>query len=155
MEIDADNRRLALGHKQLEDNPWDVFETIFVEDSIHQGTVLSINDKGAMIGLPYGVEGFNPIKLLVKADKTNAQVEEVLDFKVVEFSKDLKRIVVSHAYTHMEDKRTKEKVTKVTKAEEQEDTKKAVKKMKDTQEKTTLGDISALSDLKNEMDAKK
>ncbi|MHB8261839.1 MAG: 30S ribosomal protein S1 [Bacteroidia bacterium] len=157
MEIDADNRRLALGHKQLEDNPWDVFETVFVEESIHQGTVLSINEKGAMIGLPYGVEGFNPIKLLVKADKTNAQVEEVLDFKIVEFSKDLKRIVVSHAYTHLEDKR-KPKVAKednATKAEEQEETKKAVKKMKDTQERTTLGDISALSDLKNEMDAKK
>jgi len=83
MEIDADNRRLSLGHKQLEENPWDVFETIFTEDSVHTGTVLSINDKGAVIGLPYGVEGFNPIKHLVKADKTQAKAEEVLEFKVL------------------------------------------------------------------------
>ena len=100
LEIDAENRRLSLGHKQLEENPWDVFETIFTEDSVHKGTVLSVNDKGAVIGLPYGVEGFNPSKHLIKADKKQAQVEEVLDFKVIEFNKDSKRIVVSHARTH-------------------------------------------------------
>lgn len=155
MEIDADNRRLSLGHKQLEENPWDVFETVFTEDSLHTGTVLSINDKGAVIGLPYGVEGFCPIKHMVKADKKQAQVEEVLEFKVLEFNKDSKRILVSHARTHEEEKRAHEKSTKSAKAEEHEETQKAVKKVKDTQEKTTLGDISALSDLKNEMDAKK
>lgn len=155
LEIDAENRRLSLGHKQLEENPWDVFETIFTEDSVHTGTVLSINDKGAVIGLPYGVEGFNPIKHLVKADKKQAQVEEVLDFKVIEFNKDSKRIVVSHARTHEEEKRAHEKAEKTAKADEKEETKKAVKKVKDTQEKTTLGDISALSDLKDKMDAKK
>ena len=155
MEIDAENRRLSLGHKQLEENPWDVFETVFTEDSVHQGTILSINDKGAVIGLPYGVEGFCPGKHLIKADKKPAQVEEVLDFKVLEFSKDSKRILVSHARTHEEEKRAHEKTAKVAKAEEHDETQKAVKKVKDTQEKTTLGDISALSDLKNEMDAKK
>ncbi len=155
MEIDADNRRLSLGHKQLEENPWDVFETIFTEDSVHTGTVLSVNDKGAVIGLPYGVEGFNPSKHLIKADKTQAKAEEVLEFKVLEFSKDSKRILVSHARTHEEEKRAHEKTVKATKAAEQDETQKAVKKVKDTQEKTTLGDISALSDLKNEMDAKK
>ena len=155
LEIDAENRRLSLGHKQLEENPWDVFETIFTEDSVHKGTVLSVNDKGAVIGLPYGVEGFNPSKHLIKADKKQAQVEEVLDFKVIEFNKDSKRIVVSHARTHEEEKRAHEKAEKAVKAEEKEETKKAVKKVKDTQERTTLGDISALSDLKDKMDAKK
>ncbi len=155
MEIDADNRRLSLGHKQLEENPWDVFETIFTEDSVHTGTVLSVNDKGAVIGLPYGVEGFNPSKHLIKADKTQAKAEEVLEFKVLEFNKDSKRILVSHARTHEEEKRAHEKTVKATKAAEHDETQKAVKKVKDTQEKTTLGDISALSDLKNEMDAKK
>jgi len=155
LEIDAENRRLSLGHKQLEENPWDVFETIFTEDSVHKGTVLSVNDKGAVIGLPYGVEGFNPSKHLIKADKKQAQVEEVLDFKVIEFNKDSKRIVVSHARTHEEEKRAHEKAEKVAKADEKEETKKAVKKVKDTQERTTLGDISALSDLKDKMDAKK
>jgi len=155
LEIDAENRRLSLGHKQLEENPWDVFETIFTEDSVHTGTVLSVNDKGAVIGLPYGVEGFNPSKHLIKADKKQAGVEEVLEFKVIEFNKDSKRIVVSHARTHEEEKRAHEKAEKTAKADEKEETKKAVKKVKDTQERTTLGDISALSDLKDKMDAKK
>ncbi len=156
LEIDAENRRLSLGHKQLEENPWDVFETVFTVDSVHRGTVTTINDKGAVIGLPYGVEGFCPIKHLVKADKKQAALEEVLDFKVLEFSKDSKRILVSHARTHEEGtKYTPEKTEKAVKAGEQDDTKKAVKKMKDTQEKTTLGDISALSDLKDKMDGKK
>lgn len=155
LEIDAENRRLSLGHKQLEENPWDVFETVFTPDSVHRGTVVSINDKGAVIGLPYGVEGFCPIKHLVKADKKQAQLEEVLDFKVLEFSKDSKRILVSHARTHEAarfDERNAEKAQKNADADE---TKKAVKKMKETQEKTTLGDISALSDLKDKMEGKK
>src|SRR6201987_2456946 len=139
LEIDAENRRLSLGHKQLEENPWDVFETIFTEDSVHKGTVLSVNDKGAVIDLPYGVEGFNPSKHLIKADKKQAQVEEVLDFKVIEFNKDSKRIVVSHARTHEGGAHLTEKTNdKATKAAESDETKKAVKKVKDTQEKTTL-----------------
>ena len=156
LEIDADNRRLSLGHKQLEENPWDVFETVFAIDSIHSGTVTSINDKGATIGLTYGVEGFCPTKHLVKLDKKQAQLEEVLDFKVIEFNKDSKRIVVSHARTHEGGNSITDKVTeRATKSSDAEDTKKAVKKVKDTQEKTTLGDISALSDLKDKMDGKK
>jgi small subunit ribosomal protein S1 len=155
LEIDAENRRLSLGHKQLEENPWDVFETVFTIDSVHRGTVTSINEKGAVIGLPYGVEGFCPIKHLVKADKKQAQLEEVLDFKVLEFSKDSKRILVSHARTHEEGRFTENKPDKSSRAAEADETKKAVKKMKETQEKTTLGDISALSDLKDKMDGKK
>jgi small subunit ribosomal protein S1 len=154
LEIDGENRRLSLGHKQLEDNPWDVFETVFTIDSVHQGTITSINDKGATINLTYGVEGFCPSRHLNKADGTTAKVEDVMDFKVIEFSKESKRIVVSHARLHEEVKEEAKKVEKATKSAESDDTKKAVKKMKDNQEKTTLGDISALSDLKNKMDGK-
>ncbi|MFZ9454806.1 MAG: 30S ribosomal protein S1, partial [Bacteroidia bacterium] len=115
LEIDGENRRLSLGHKQVEENPWDVFETVFTIDSVHNGTVLNVNDKGAMIGLPYCVEGFCPARHLVKADGKTAKVEEVIEFKVIEFSKDAKRIVVSHARLHEEVKeegRKKEKASK-------------------------------------------
>jgi len=154
LEIDGENRRLSLGHKQLEENPWDVFETVFTVDSVHQGTVLNVNDKGATIGLTYGVEGFCPSRHLNKVDNTSLKAEEVADFKVIEFSKDAKRIVVSHARLHEEVKEEVKKADKATKAADAEDTKKAVKKVKDNQEKTTLGDISALSDLKNKMEGK-
>jgi small subunit ribosomal protein S1 len=154
LEIDGENRRLSLGHKQLEDNPWDVFETVFTIDSVHQGTVTSVNDKGATVNLTYGVEGFCPSRHLNKADGTQVKVDEVIDFKVIEFSKESKRIVVSHARLHEEVKEEAKKVEKANKSAESDDTKKAVKKMKDNQEKTTLGDISALSDLKNKMDGK-
>ena len=155
LEIDGENRRLSLGHKQLEDNPWDVFETVFTIDSIHNGTVMSVNDKGAIIGLPYGVEGFCPARHLAKADGTTAKAEEVLEFKVIEFSKDAKRIVVSHARLHEEVKEEAKKADKAAKKADYEEAKKAVKKVKDNVEKTTLGDISALSDLKDKMDGKK
>ncbi|MES2567998.1 MAG: 30S ribosomal protein S1 [Bacteroidota bacterium] len=155
LEIDGENRRLSLGHKQLEDNPWDVFETVFTIDSVHQGTVTSVNDKGATVGLTYGVEGFCPSRHLAKADGTTLKAEEVADFKVIEFSKESKRIVVSHARLHEEVKDEVRKVEKASKAAESDETKKAVKKMKDNQQQTTLGDISALSDLKDKMDGKK
>jgi small subunit ribosomal protein S1 len=155
LEIDGENRRLSLGHKQLEENPWDVFETVFTIDSVHSGTVLNVNDKGATIGLTYGVEGFCPSRHLNKVDGTSLKAEEVADFKVIEFSKDAKRIVVSHARLHEEVKDEARKVEKSTKKADFEESKKAVKKVKDNQEKTTLGDISALSDLKDKLDAKK
>ncbi len=155
LEIDGENRRLSLGHKQLEENPWDVFETVFTVDSVHKGTVMSVNDKGATIGLPYGVEGFAPSRHLNKADGTQAKAEEVLDFKVIEFSKESKRIVVSHARLHEEVKEEARKADKAVKKADFEESKKAVKKVKDSQEKTTLGDISALSDLKDKLDGKK
>lgn len=155
LEIDGENRRLSLGHKQLEENPWDVFETIFTVDSIHKGTVLSVNDKGATIGLPYGVEGFAPLRHLNKTDGTQAKAEEVLDFKVIEFSKESKRIVVSHARLHEEVKEEARRADKASKKADFEESKKAVKKVKDSQEKTTLGDISALSDLRDKLEGKK
>lgn len=155
LEVDGENRRLSLGHKQLEENPWDVFETVFTIDSIHKGTVMNVNDKGATIGLPYGVEGFCPARHLAKAEGGSAKAEEVLDFKVIEFSKDAKRIVVSHARLHEEVKEDARRAEKAAKKADFEDSKKAVKKVKDNQEKTTLGDISALSDLRDKMDANK
>ena len=97
LEIDKDNRRLSLGHKQLEENPWDVFETIFTVGSIHEGTIVEMLEKGAVIALPYGVEGFATPKHLVKEDGTQAQVDEKLNFKVIEFNKDSKRIILSHS----------------------------------------------------------
>ncbi len=154
LEIDGENRRLSLGHKQLEENPWDVFETVFTLDSVHQGTVISVNDKGATIGLTYGVEGFCPARHLVKADGSSVKAEEVADFKVIEFSKDAKRIVVSHARLHEEVKEEAKKAEKASKAADAEEAKKAVKRVKDSQEKTTLGDISALSALKDKMEGK-
>jgi small subunit ribosomal protein S1 len=150
LDSDRENRRLSLGHKQLEENPWDVFETIFNEGSVHQGTIISINDKGAVVSLPYGVEGFAPSKHLIKEDGTNAKVEDVLDFKVIEFSKDSKKIIVSHARTHEAEKPG----DKGVKENAENDTKKAVKKIKDNLEKSTLGDLSILSNLKTEMEEK-
>jgi small subunit ribosomal protein S1 len=152
LEIDGENRRLSLGHKQLEENPWDVFETVFTIDSVHQGTVMNVNDKGAIIGLPYGVEGFCPARHLAKAEGGSLKAEEKADFKVIEFSKDAKRIVVSHARLHEEIKDEVRKTEKSNKKADADATSKAVKKVKDNQEKTTLGDISALSDLKNKLD---
>src|SRR5664279_5334723 len=96
LEIDKENRRLSLGHKQLEENPWDVFETIFTIDSVHEGTIVELMDKGAVIALPYGVEGFATSKHLIKQDGTSAKADEKLEFKVIEFSKSAKRIVLSH-----------------------------------------------------------
>ncbi len=152
LEIDAENRKLSLGHKQLEENPWDVFESIFTLDSVHQGTVMNIMDKGAVIALPYGVEGFAPTRHLQKADGTSAKVDETLDFKVLEFNKENKKIIVSHSRM-FEDVAGPEKTERTDgKKSAPKTDKTAVKKVKDSVEKTTLGDISALSDLKNEME---
>jgi small subunit ribosomal protein S1 len=151
LEIDKDNRRLSLGHKQLEENPWDVFENLFVIDSIHEGTVVEVFDKGAIIALPYGVEGFVTPKHLVKEDGLMAKVEEKLMFKVIEFNKSAKKIIVSHSRVFEDEKRASE--VQVKKAET-ETTKKATRKVKSNLEKTTLGDISELAALKEEMEEK-
>ncbi len=152
LEIDGENRRLSLGHKQLEENPWEVFETIFTLDSVHEGTVLSIMEKGGIIALPYGVEGFAPTRHLVKPDGSALKVDEKENFKVLEFSKDSKKIIVSHAKLH-DDKVALDKVEENTaKKETEKAEKKAVKKVKENIEKSTLGDISALSNLKSEME---
>jgi len=151
LEIDKENRRLSLGHKQLEENPWDVFETIFTVGSLHEGVVVEMVDKGAVVELPYGVKGFSTPKHLVKEDGTQAKQDEKLQFKVIEFNKDAKRIIVSHS-------RVFEDAQKAAVVEEAP--KKARKSKKDAEpiiEKTTLGDLDILSELKDKMvaDAKK
>ena len=154
LEIDGENRRLSLGHKQLEDNPWDVFETVFTIGSTHKGTVTSVNDKGATVSLTYGVEGFCPNRLLGKEDKTTPKVDEQLDFVVTEFSKDAKRIVVSHRAVWDAEKEALIKAEKEARKAEHAESKKAVKKVKDNVEKTTLGDIESLAALKDKLDNK-
>jgi small subunit ribosomal protein S1 len=150
LEIDKENRRLSLGHKQLEENPWDVFETIFTLDSVHEGTVVEVFDKGAVVALPYGVEGFVTPKHLVKADGSSAKVEEKLMFKVIEFNKSAKKIIVSHSRVYEDEKRASEAPVKTDVAS----SKKAPRKQKTASEKTTLGDISQLAALKEEMEEK-
>ena len=151
LDIDVDNRRLSLGHKQLEENPWDVFESVFSVGSIHSGTIVNMNDKGAIVALPYGVEGFAPLRHLTKEDGTHAKEEEILDFKVIEFSKDNKKIILSHAKVHQDiiggEKKGEFEDNKKTK----DSPKKTVKKLKDNLEKTTLGDIESLANLKADM----
>jgi small subunit ribosomal protein S1 len=147
LDIDVDNRRLSLGHKQLEENPWDVFESVFSVGSVHSGTIVSMNEKGAIVALPYGVEGFAPMRHLGKQDGTPAKEEEVLDFRVIEFSKDNKKIILSHSRTHQEGPGDKSRDGEAKK--KTHFTKKAVKKIKDNLEKTTLGDIDALASLKS------
>ena len=143
LELDAENRRLALGHKQLEENPWNTFETIFTPGSIHKGTILSKNDKGAIIELPYGIEGFSATKQLIKEDNKAAETGESLDFKVLEFSKDDKKIVLSHTKAYTEG--ATEEVAEKKKAPRAKTSKPA------EAEKSTLGDIEALSALKEQM----
>ena len=153
LDIDGENRRLSLGHKQIEENPWDIFETIFNIDSVHQGTIISVMDKGAIISMPYGVEAFCPTRHMIKENGKPAKVEEVLDFKVLEFSKELKKIIVSHTRL-VEDAANAEKAAaNEGKKSEEEATKKTVKKMKDSIEKTTLGDMDVLSNLKTDLEA--
>jgi small subunit ribosomal protein S1 len=149
LDIDKDNRRLSLGHKQLEENPWDVFETIFTVDSIHEGTVVELFDKGAVIALPYGVEGFATPRHLTREDKEPVKVDDKLPFKVIEFSKTAKRIILSHSRVWEDVKRAEEKDSKKSQSGK---TAKAVKSVNENVEKTTLGDISDLAALKTKME---
>ncbi len=155
LEIDKANRRLSLGHKQLEENPWDVFETIFTVDSIHEGTIVELLDKGAVIQLEYGVEGFATPKHLVKEDGSQAQLNEKLQFKVIEFNKENKRIILSHSRIFEDVQRAAARDAKKDKAP------RAAKKASETPviqnqaASTTLGDIDALAELKAKMEGEK
>ena len=152
LELDAENRKLALGHKQLEENPWNTFETLFSVGSIHKGTIVSKNDKGVMVELQYGIEGFCASKNLVKEDGKLGEQGETLDFRVTEFSKDERKITLTHS-----------RLNDAPAADEKKESKKAasgskqktVKEVNKEVEKSTLGDISALSDLKDKMNDKK
>ena len=146
LEIDKENRRLSLGHKQLEENPWDVYETIFTVDSIHEGKIVELMDKGAVVALQHNIEGFATPKHLVKEDGSQAQANETLSFKVIEFNKEAKRIILSHSRIFEDE----QKATEV--AEPKKAAKKAAKKEEmPTIEKTTLGDLEGLAALKEEL----
>ncbi len=147
LEIDKENRRLSLGHKQLEENPWDVFETIFTVGSVHEGTIIEMLDKGAVISLPYGVEGFATPKHLVKEDGSQAQQDEKLEFKIIEFNKEAKRIILSHSRIFEDKQKTSKKEEKRTRQPKEE-----VSTSTGAMEKTTLGDIEELAALKEKLE---
>ena len=149
LEVDTENRRLSLGHKQLEENPWDVFETVFTIGSVHKGTITSINDKGAVVALPYGIEGFAFNRNLLKEDKTTAKVDEVLDFMVVDFSKEAKKIHLSHTKTWQASKDDEERM----KEESARKQAKEIAKINESNvEKATLGDLDVLQSLKEDLE---
>ena len=153
LEIDKENRRLSLGHKQLEENPWDVFETVFTVGSIHEGTIIEMLDKGAVVALPYGVEGFATPKHLVKEDGSQAQLDEKLEFKVIEFNKDAKRIILSHSRIFEDAAKAEEKAEK--KATKKSSKKEEAPMIQNQAASTTLGDIDALAALKEQLEGKK
>jgi small subunit ribosomal protein S1 len=146
LELDKENRKLSLGHKQLEENPWDVFETVFSEGSTHQGTVIKVEAKsGAVVSLPYGVEGYAPARHLKKEGGDKAKLDEILDFVVLEFDKNSKKIIVSHTATFEAEVEAKKSSDKATAS-------KAVNKVNSNSNKATLGDLGALADLKNKLE---
>ncbi|MCH5177285.1 MAG: 30S ribosomal protein S1 [Prevotellaceae bacterium] len=156
LDIDKENRRLSLGHKQLEENPWNNFETIFTQDSVHHGKIIEVLDKGAVIQLEHGVEGFATPKHLVKEDGSQAQLGEELDFKVIEFNKDAKRIILSHSrifedVARAEAREAKKAAVAAKKATRKE--KEAAPVIQNKAASTTLGDIDALAALKANMEA--
>ncbi len=153
LDIDKENRRLSLGHKQLEENPWDVFETVFTVGSIHEGTITEMVEKGAIIALPYGVEGFATPRHLVKEDGTQAKVDEKLPFRVIEFNKSQKRIIVSHSRTYEEAKATDEKERKPRQKKAAANNNATAARKVEAKEITTLGDIASLAALKGKMEA--
>ena len=153
LEIDKDNRRLSLGHKQLEENPWNEFENQFSVDSVHEGTITEMTDKGAVVSLGENVEGFAPTRHLTKEDGSMPVVGEKLPFRVIEFSKATKRITLSHTRVYEEVRRAEKNAEKADKKAAAEATKSSVKKINASVEKTTLGDIAGLAQLKDAMEA--
>lgn len=153
LEIDKENRRLSLGHKQLEENPWDVFETIFTVGSVHEGTIIEMMEKGAVISLPYGVEGFATPKHLVKEDGTQAQLDEKIQFKVIEFNKDAKRIILSHSRIFEDEQKAKrqEAASEQRRQRRAEATASTPSFATPSVEKSTLGDIEELAALKEKL----
>lgn len=152
LDVDQEIRRLSLGHKQLEENPWDVFESIFTVGSIQQGTIISTSDKGVIVSLPYGVEGFCPNRHLKKEDGTTAKVDETLDFKVIEFSKENKKIILSHSRIWEDKQNVAAEVETAEKEKAAKNTKRAVKQINDNVERTTLGDLDVLATLKENLE---
>lgn len=152
LEIDRENRRLSLGHKQLEENPWDVFETVFELGSVHKGTVTSVGDKGAVIALPYGIEGFCPTRHSKKENGAKLAVEDNLDFVVLEFNKESRKIIVSHTRIFEEDAKEKADMEKKAAVQNKEAASRAVESLNKKSEKSTLGDLDSLAALKASME---
>ncbi|KAF0130454.1 MAG: small subunit ribosomal protein S1 [Bacteroidetes bacterium] len=152
LDVDEENRRLSLGHKQLEENPWDVFESIFTVGSVHQGTIIGTSDKGMIVSLPYGVEGFAPNRHLKKEDGSQAKNDETMDFKVIEFSKENKKIILSHSRIHEDQAFVARNAEAEGKNTDQKNTKRAVKIINENLERTTLGDLDVLAGLKEDLE---
>lgn len=151
LEIDEENRKMSLGHKQLEENPWDSFETVFPEGSYHEATVLRKDDRGMIVQMPYGLEAYAPLKLMKKEDGTMADVDETLTVKVVEFNREDKRIMVSHSrYVTDVRREAKDQVVK-ERQEERRETTSAVKKTQANVKQSTLGDLSAFEQLREQL----
>ena len=154
LEIDKENRRLSLGHKQLEENPWNAIEQQYAVDTVHNGTIAELNDKGAVVTLAENVEGFAPAKQLVKEDGTTLKAGETAEFKVIDFSKATKRITLSHSRLFEEARRAEVAAEKAERKAAAEATKSSVKKIQQAVERTTLGDIAGLAELKAQMEKK-
>ena len=154
LEVDNENHRLSLGHKQLDENPWDAFETLFALGSVHEGTILKVEEKSAIIALPYGVEGYAPIKQLYKEDKKTAKEDEILPFRVTEFNKENKRIVLSHTAVWKNEVEVKQVDERKTKTDEKDKATKAAKKNNDSNEKSTFADVEGLMALKESLESK-
>lgn len=152
LEIDKENRRLSLGHKQLEENPWDVFEGVFTEGSVHEGTIIELLDKGAVVQLPYGVEGFATPKHLVKQDGSHAQAGEKLEFKVIEFNKDSKRIILSHSRTFEDAQRAEARAERKAQRAKAPKKEEATPAIQNQIASNSLGDNDALAALKAKME---
>ena len=152
LEIDKDNRRLSLGHKQIEENPWDVFETVFTEGSVHEGTITELHDKGAVVQLQYGVEGFVTPRHLVKEDGSKAQLNEKLAFKVLEFNKDGRRILLSHTRTFDESVSAERTEKKPRRAAAPRANKEEAVVLNNQAAANLLGDNDALAALKAKME---
>ena len=151
LELDKENRKLSLGHKQLEENPWDTFADVFPEGSVHEAVITRRDDKGAIVQLPYGLEAFAPIRHIKKEDGTLAEAEEKLMFKVIEFNRDDKRILVSHTRFYSDAQKEADLMAKNAKYAEKKAAQETIKKVNASNEKTTFGDLSAFSELKEQL----
>ena len=154
LEIDKENRRLSLGHKQLEENPWNAIEQQYAVDTVHTGTVVEVNEKGAVVTLAENVEGFAPAKQIVKEDGASLKAGETAEFKVIDFSKATKRITLSHTRLFDEARRAEAAAEKAERKAAAEATKSSVKKIQQSVERTTLGDIAGLAELKAQLEKK-
>lgn len=155
LEVDEESRKLSLGHKQLEENPWDTFENVFPVGSYHEATIVKKDDRGAVVQLPYGLEAYAPIKHIKKEDNSTAGNDETLTFKVIEFNRDDKRIIVSHTRYIEDIRKEADQIVETEKTKEREEVKKTIKTTQSKVELSTFGDIEGFSELKEQMAASK